>query len=213
MSYKISKLSGADVLHNPHYGESMSQMYDGDDHQSVYEIEIPDILIRKIIKEHSSHPVVLGRFKIKYPKTKRLVDLELSVLPNGHWKCSPTSYCSFLLSLNSKRFQTNVSTMINMNYIIYCKDLKIDTWRGIQITKNQKPELIAHETFQMKRFKQWYAQFKSKHITNNLKFGIIIKNMQLINPKYHRNAKIITSSTFNYNQRYYNSHGKLIGMK
>eukprot|EP01084_Bolivina_argentea_P170061 294699_1 len=203
MAFKISQLRGADVLHNPHYGNSESQMYDGVNHQSVYEIEIPETLIRKIIKGNPTHKLILGRFKIKYPKTKRLVDLELSISPNGSWKCSHTSYCSFLLHLNSKRFQTNISRAINMNYIIYCKDLKFDTWRSIKLTKNQKSEIIAYEKFEMKRFKDWYVNFKNGNITHNLKFGIIIKNMQLIDQKYHRNAKIITLSNFNYNQRYY----------
>eukprot|EP01083_Nonionella_stella_P132511 402918_1 len=196
----------ANTWNNPRCGDLEAQMYDGDCHQSIYKIEIDESLVRKIITGQSNHKIKLGTFKIKYPGTKRLFDWELSIQPNTRFKTSPTTYCDFALHLNCKRYQTSVAKVITINFIVYCTDIGIDTWRTTSVTKNKKPDKrdrLCHDSFQMKRFKNWYSKSQIKNERKTLTFCLMIKNLQLIDGKYHKNAKLITLSNFDYNQRYY----------
>eukprot|EP01083_Nonionella_stella_P167612 563804_1 len=201
--FQVITPARANIWNNPRCGDLEAQIYDGDDHQSIYKIEIDESLVRKIITGQSNHKIKMGTFKIKYPKTKKLFDLELTIQPNTRYQTSPTSYCDFALHLNSKRYQTSIARRITVNYILYCTDIAIDTWRSASVSKNSKPDRLCHESFQMKRFKAWYSKYKNNKERKTLTFCLMIKNLQLIDEKYHKCAKLVTLSNFDYNQRYY----------
>eukprot|EP01084_Bolivina_argentea_P211540 359840_1 len=100
-----------------------------------------------------------------------------------------------------------------MNCIIYCKELTVDTWQNFTLSAKMKAKSFCHKSFEMQKMKKWL--FKNKNIESQtggkkqLVFGIMIKNLQLIDRKYEKNAKIITLSNFNYNKRYYKFQWKI----
>eukprot|EP01084_Bolivina_argentea_P021992 40847_1 len=81
--------ANAGLYNNPRYGDIESAMFDGDEHQSIYECKVNQTVIRDIITGKSSQKIKIGLFKIKYPQTKPLTDLQLEITPNKNKKHCP----------------------------------------------------------------------------------------------------------------------------
>eukprot|EP01084_Bolivina_argentea_P170049 294684_1 len=171
----------------------------------MYESVVSKPTIKKIINGNPNNKIKLCTFHLKYPQNKHLLTLMLHVQPNGYWKTGRGFACDFQIHFQCTTFPVAIASAISINYIIYSKELNIDSWSTNRFGVSQKIGYpMIHKSFQMNQFKQWMVNNKSSN-KNGIVFGLIIKNIQLIHPKYsHPNlSKIITLSTFNPNKRYY----------
>eukprot|EP01084_Bolivina_argentea_P167904 291281_1 len=198
------KVAVGGKFNHPQYGDHQLARHDGENHQDVYECPVYKPIIKKIIKGKHNKKIKLATFDIKYPQNKHLLTLNLFIQP-GSCLSVLGFECDFQMQFQCKNFHTDIVSGININFVLYCKDLNIECWRASsRFAVNETiGHTMAHKSFQMTKFKQWITQNKSAK-NNYLIFGLLIINIQLmhhtyVNPNF---SKIITLPTFDYNKRY-----------
>eukprot|EP01084_Bolivina_argentea_P094614 170097_1 len=181
----------------------MELIQSNNDSQSKYECVASASLVRKIINGKQNSKITIGTFNIKY-KNQALMTFVLSIEPNGHFVMTDGT-CDFVLHLHLKKFQWKFTTSFDISFVIYVKDLQMDSWRTIRFSRDKDISdafAIPKPSFKMHKFKEWILNHSKNKI--GITFGIIIKYIQ-----FFGYPKMNFPSTFNYSKNHYKFRWKI----
>eukprot|EP01084_Bolivina_argentea_P154333 269053_1 len=139
------------------------------DDLSYEELQLSRRSLNKVI--NNGIKKTIGLFHLQCKDKTPLMALTCTIEPEA---------TTFKINLYCGKINKLIANSVAVNFIICCNQLNIDCWVTCEF-QSGKTQIISNHKFLMKALQTWYnREEKQKY----LRFGILIKELYLIHPKY-----------------------------